>query len=122
MQPIAVLRMAGTRQRADIEPELIADVLRPYVRSATWFRYAERLDAPLRADVLCAHRRWILQLRGLQANLSFTQAALVKVFHSLCRPEWALTREQTEDWAKTMAKRVRAACRHVQQSSIKRPG
>ena len=60
------------------------------------------------------------KLKKEQANLSFTQSVLETVLASLNDDAWRQTAAKILDWTKTMGKRFRCACRHIQQAASKK--
>eukprot|EP00969_Alexandrium_andersonii_P311090 13745866-Alexandrium_andersonii.AAC.1 len=75
----------------------------------------------MRPEVLVANRAWLIQLRAAHANLSFSQSVVTRAFRTLVKPAWDLSPSECLDWSETMGRRVRAACRHLQQASLKQP-
>eukprot|EP00969_Alexandrium_andersonii_P136897 6056647-Alexandrium_andersonii.AAC.1 len=93
------------RPRASCDPETLAAVFRPHVRTPVWLRYGEKMDSQLNVPVLVAHRRWLSELWTIQANLAFSQSLLASTFRQLLKPEWNLTAEQGVDWVECMGRR-----------------
>eukprot|EP00969_Alexandrium_andersonii_P262240 11592697-Alexandrium_andersonii.AAC.1 len=67
------MALSRSRPRSDMEPSELAGLLRPFVRSPVFLRYPEQLSAPMRVDLLTAHREMLLVLQGSQQNLAFAQ-------------------------------------------------
>ena len=92
--------------------------------SITFFKYGEKLGAPVDSSVLVAHKAMVRSLTGLSPNLSFTKKQVTAAFQQLGGETKfpALNRNALLDgWVTTMTARVRLACRHVAKARAHRP-
>eukprot|EP00969_Alexandrium_andersonii_P226444 9999736-Alexandrium_andersonii.AAC.1 len=53
--------------------------------------------------------------------MAFAPKLVTSAMSLLLRPEWGLSDTESTDWAETLSRRIRCACRHIQQSKIKQP-
>eukprot|EP00969_Alexandrium_andersonii_P308179 13621724-Alexandrium_andersonii.AAC.1 len=63
----------------------------------------------------------IKTLWNAQENLSFTQGLVVAGLSQVISSDWGLSDSERTDWADTVARRIRTACRHIMQQKIKKP-
>ena len=96
-------------------------IFKRYVTEPSWFKYDEDMEtSSVQPNLLAPLGDLWRKLKKEQANLSFPQSELEAVFKSLIDDTWKLTAAEILDWKKTMGKRVRCACRHIQQAASKK--
>jgi hypothetical protein len=112
------------RPRFDGDAEQLYVVLEPFVISATWLHYVEKVNHAVKPSILIAHKAMIRACTSLAPNLSFTQTLVKEVFDRLQQTKafpCLATPEQKEDWVETMTKRFRCACRHIMRERARKP-
>eukprot|EP00972_Heterocapsa_arctica_P052521 7726242-Heterocapsa_arctica.AAC.1 len=91
--------------------EALADTMEPFVNKVKFITYPEKLSSPVDKQVIVAHGSLLQSLKGLQNNLSFSQANMIEAFKIIGKTKnevWQLPAVQLEDWTDTVAKRTRA--------------
>jgi len=120
----ALWSMSQTRDRFQGSQEELFETLQPFVKHAGWFKYLEKPSQPVNSAILVSHKVMIRAVTAICPNLAFTVTLLTAVFRQLA-DDAAFDSLQTEadkmDWAETMTKRFKTACRHVAQSRLKKP-
>ena len=87
------------------------------------------VDAPTRVGAygpglvstkIMRHKKLLVQLHAVQANLSFAKLTMQRLLHAIAvgKP-WKLTGEEVKDFASKGANRIRGMCRHLSQSILK---
>ena len=113
-----------SRQRYDGNADQLHAILEPFVVSASWLHYVEKVNLAVKPSILIAHKALFQQLTSLCPNLAFTQAVVTEVFKRLLRekafPSLAATVD-ADDWVETMTKRFRCACRHIARNRCRKP-
>lgn len=109
------------RPRYHGSDEELLTALRPFVTRASFFKYGEKHNCQLKADVLVAHAPLFRELTKLSANLAFKkgslQAVLLRLAHENKFPSLSV-QASLDDWVETMDARLRIACRHVAKARI----
>ena len=111
----------AVRKRFAGDPTQLAQVLAVHITSPTCIENcADRKHAQKR---IVKHADLLLDLRALWPKLTFCQStmtdALLEVLKD--RVDWDLRPEEANDWATTVAGRIRAMCRRLTQAEIKSP-
>jgi hypothetical protein len=107
-----------------VQPEVLSSTLRQFATSVTFFKYGEKLSAPVDSSVLVAHKAMVRSLTALSPNLSFTKKTMTAAFQQLgeeAKFPALNTNALLDDWVTTMTARVRLACRHVAKARAHRP-
>ena len=87
---------------------------------STWFHDENVETSSIHPNLLAPLDDLWRKLKKEQANLSLHQSELEAVFKPLTHDAWRLTAGDILDWTETMGKRVRCACRHIQQAASKK--
>jgi len=114
--------MSSHRSRFRLENRRISAVLEPWATSPGWFRYHESGKHKVDPDMLMRFGALFQDLAKLQPNLAFTQSSMTWACKDIMNQKnvvWKLDKSQQKEQPATMARRLRSACRHVQQAMIK---
>jgi len=114
----------SARPRYNGSAEDLLEGLRPYVTSAAWFQYQEKLSDPIRPDILVAHKHLVRTLTELSPNMSFASGQLKQVLTMIMRErcfEELQDDDSCDDWVQTCSKRIQTACRHIAQARLRKP-
>ena len=112
------------RKRYDGSQEDLAEVIRPFVTSTSWFQYQEKNDDVILPTILVAHKELIRSLTNLAPNLAFSSNMLAAVFAGIVKEKGfkeLSDKDAENDFIETCCKRVHVACRHVSQSRLRKP-
>lgn len=115
--------MAADRSRYGGTAEELADVLREFSTSPSWFQYHDK-DGPgaLKPQNFIKHNTLFQALAKKQKNLSFSQSIMQAALFSIAQDkqeEWALSWAEVLQQPGVIARRIRIACRHIAQASAK---
>ena len=112
------------RKRYDGSIEDLAEVLRPFVNSTSWFQYQEKNDEVILPNILVAHKELFRSLTQLAQNLAFTSKILSAAFAEIVKEKGfkeLYDKDAEDDFIETCSRRLHVACRHVSQSRLRKP-
>ncbi len=116
--------MAGKRTRFSSDGQGVAGGLVGLIDTHNFLPYSERLTDNINRAGILRNKALFQCLRDSQSNLSFSQTAMEGILRTVASKSPVLhfkTEADASDWVVTMARRTRAACRHIEQARVKKP-
>ena len=116
------IHMSSTIRRSRLHGDAAdaAAILSSFAGSPSWFVYPESAKKSIHKKTLLQFRALFKSLHGLQPNLSFTQKIMERAVELNQREEWHLSAEEAISQKQVVAKRFRAACRHLPQALLRK--
>ena len=114
--------MAPKRVRFTSSEDDVALALSAVVDKWSFLKYPTSLKAKPDKKTLVETRLIWVTLQTCQQNLCFSQQTMVNIMLKLAElGQWRHPPQNLQEWANVMASRVRAGCRHIQQSRRRSP-
>eukprot|EP00959_Pyramimonas_sp_CCMP1952_P316383 6622003-Pyramimonas_sp.AAC.1 len=114
--------MAGSRRRADLDPDEFAKMLRKYVDRIQFITYGEKIGCPRQPKEITPHFKMYAEMGKTFGNgrLVFRRDELKAGFDKLIETDpiksWFKQVEHAEDWSDTQSKRMFVQFRHIMQA------
>ena len=103
---------AASRPRCQEVSELKA-LLVEYLTTPVKIMYAEDISARVQSSTLKKHGKFLMELREIQPNMSFSQQMLSSVLLEIAfESGWRMNDEEKHDFAARCARRTRTMCSH----------
>jgi hypothetical protein len=119
----------GRPKAAEIDVEVLAEILTPHVLKPGWIQYNEKLNSSIDSEnILAVKDMWQDMAKGigmLPLKKTTCEAAFKIVLESkLSLPKFKKFQgdaEKQKEWAQVCASRLRAQCRAINQTNLKAP-
>ncbi len=96
-------------------------ILAEFAKIPNFLGYSEDMNSAKQPAKLLLHGPLFMALQRVDEKLTFTQKTLEQalvITHEACAAKWGrtMTKPQLQSWSTSLAKQLRTACRHINQS------